>query len=147
MKGGFSLVEALVVLAILGIVGTVGLFGLRSLDTRSRVRQAAQLLVRQVDLARAEARRSNATAKIVFGTDPTRFTYVDPDSTSHTIRFPTATRLRAGGSVPGELDFHGPFGTLAPLTVSTSYTIESVRNAAVSTSVSVVGVLGKAYAR
>lgn len=146
-RRGLSLVEFLLVLAILAIVGGVGFLGLRSLDTRSRVRQAAQVLVRQVDVARAEARRSNAQASIVFGSDPTQFTYIDPDNRSHTIGLPDATRFRLVGSAPAELDFYGPFGVLLPLTVSTSYIIESVRDSNVSASVAVVGVLGKAYAR
>lgn len=142
-RGGFSLVEMVILLGVLAIVGTIGFVSLRSLDTRSRVRQAAQVVARQIDLARAEARRSNQPTSLSFVAGQSTFTYVDPAGATHVVDLPDAARLRSVGTAT--LTFAGPFGTVSPLAAVTGFVIESTRDTSVSASVRVVGVLGKVY--
>lgn len=141
---GFSLIEMVILLAVLAIAGAIGFINLRALDTRSRVRQAAQVVVQEINLARAQARESNGQTKVEFGaTGSDSFVYTDPSSGGHTVVLPSTAVFSAIGA--SALVFKGPFGTLTPPTAATTFVIRSTRDSSVTATVKVVGVLGKVY--
>lgn len=134
-SAGFSLLELVLALAILGILAAVGFVNFRSLDTRSRVRRGAQEIAREFDNARLQARRTNGAVSLDV----------------YSVKLPETAILQPGG--PPVVTFEGPFGTVSPDDVYgegnrwVTYSIASTRDASVTVTVTVAGIMGTTVVR
>ena len=105
-KGGFTLIELIIVIAILGISASIAIPGFSRWLPRYRLKSAASGLYSDLQLARLEAIKRNATCSITYSTGPDQYTFspinktvvladygsgVKFDDPTHTKTFATAT--------------------------------------------------------
>lgn len=101
-RGGFTLVEVLLVVVVLGLLAGVAVPRLSGTLARARIESTAVNIVRTAQLARAKARSAGKICEMVY----------DPDTRSYGLHFPSAVEtagwlstgqgaggLFAGGSI------------------------------------------------
>jgi prepilin-type N-terminal cleavage/methylation domain-containing protein len=133
MRRGFSMIEIIVVMAILTILMSIAMPNYRRWRANVQVRQAAEQLAQDINKQRSEARRTNSTRTISFGSNSYTLngsTYAMPS----TIVFEPVDSTT-------DLSFQSPYGTSTePLR---TFKIRWANDSSIEHTVRVVGVMGK----
>lgn len=145
MRGGFSLIEALVVIAIAGVLFAVGIPNYLSWRATTQTRQGAQQLARAVDDLRTSVRRSDTEASITLTHNSDQFSISD-DSGTRTIGLPSGTILSTSPATVA-FTFEPPYGSLSSIPSGgfTDFEVVWESDASISSRVIVAGVMGRTY--
>lgn len=140
-RGGFTLLEVLVVIGVLGILLAVGVPSYLNWLASVQVQGAAVSLAQQIHRVRTEVKRA---ALPTAGTQPQLQVATTSGSGTFTAGGRTVTLDGATIQTTGTLTFQAPYGTLA-LTSSLpqTFTLRSTRNTSKTRTVRVISVLGK----
>ena len=129
---GFSIIELLVVIAVIGILFALATPSFRAWQDRATTQEAAVQLARGIDRARIDAKRTGDPVTVSADADEVVFR-VD----GVPIALPANVRIGSTSAVT----FDPPFGTQEAAEVM--FVVQSSRDAAVTRTLRVVGVLGK----
>ncbi len=132
-SGGFSLIEAMVVMVVLGIVLAAAIPNLSSSNKRHRIESAATALASRIQIARQRAVATRVPHRLVMDTGNRTYWTEQQDGESTWIRFPDEEyelpiavewSVRAGGEQSNtDVEFEGRGTVLAedaPLAVTFS---------------------------
>lgn len=135
-RKGFSLIEALLVLAVLGIILAIGTPNYLRWRASTAVKQAAAQLAQDLDKQRSEARRINQDRQLSFSVDANTYT-----ANGVTKSLPSGVALQSASDT--SLRFLAPHGTTTTDKALRSYTLSWTNNGEIQRTVRVVGITGK----
>lgn len=141
-KQGFTLIELLIVLAIIGILSAAGFMGLRRFTISLELRQAQQVIVRELNRARSDARKLGLTQRVSWTKDS-----LTVEQDGDVIRTVNLSEFRGveidftdEGKQEDSLSYSAPYSR----TTATEKDIVLKRNNATA-SIFVFGIRGKVY--
>ncbi len=137
-KGGFTLLELLLVLVIVGILASLGMSTFIRAQRNAQLQEATVQFAADLQRARSAAQRHNQNARVALGEEPAAYTLALGGETSER-RLPHDAQVRVErGSA--RVTYTAPYGEVGALNkrfVITSGRTERVRY------VKVIGVTGK----
>lgn len=143
-RGGFTLLELLLVCAIIGILGGVGILNLRNAIDRGRLSDGASQFAASLQRARSSAQRYDKSSVLKLSANPaTTYTLSTNGETAMTYTLPAGVQITPSSAAAMNLTYSAPFGEIN-VASNAKYTIGLVGKSAV-TYVKILGVTGKVY--
>lgn len=149
-RGGFTLLELLLVCAIIGILGGVGILNLRNAIDQSRLRDGASQFAASLQRARSSAQRYNRDSVLTLvGTSTTATSYTlrvngQTAQQAVTYRLPQGVQITSPSTATKTITYTAPFGEVTAAASVAQYTV-GLSGKDNKLYVKLIGLTGKVY--
>lgn len=152
MKSGFSLVEILIVIAVVGVIAGVGSLSYVNWRNNSVVSDAVRQITQDIERARSDAKRLNATRRFFASTGTSYQIRDGNDAVLNTRILPQGAQIAqvtqdTSSQTSISLSFAAPYGTQSTAAAWYDIVVRSVSNTNLTRTVRVIGPLGKVIVR
>ncbi|WP_295817734.1 type II secretion system protein [uncultured Deinococcus sp.] len=139
-RGGFTLIEVLLVMAILAVVmGVLGLLLVRSLR-QTQLREAASQVAGDLRRVRADAQKTGQVSTLTLAAAGSRYTMQAGSTAARVVEVPNQVTVTPVSGEP-RITYRPPFGTLGA--EGAVWAVQSPAAADLRLYVKIVGITGK----